>query len=146
VNVCFTLNGKRVAAEIAAGETLLDFLRARGVYSVKRGCDHGECGTCTVLIDGKAVNACLILMFTIAGKTVETVEGLTPRDKLHPLQQRFLDAGAIQCGYCTPGMLLAAEALLREHPDPSPAEIRDALSGVLCRCTGYVKPVEAVKP
>lgn len=138
MKVSFRLNGKSVKPEVLPGLTLLEFLRANGIFSVKHGCDHGECGACAVLMNGKTQNACLILMHTVDGKEVETLEGLS-------LQQRFLEEGAIQCGYCTPGMILSAEALLRENRNPTEDEIRDALAGNLCRCTGYIKPVEAVK-
>ncbi|MEW6278476.1 MAG: (2Fe-2S)-binding protein, partial [Candidatus Eremiobacterota bacterium] len=110
----------------------------------KHGCETGECGTCTVLIDGKSINSCIYLAAQAHGRTILTVEGLgTPQD-LHPLQQAFVETGAVQCGYCTPAMVLAAHELLTQNPDPTEADVRDALSGQLCRCTGYVKPVEAV--
>ncbi len=140
----FILNGKSVQAEHKPGETALEILRRIEVYSVKRGCDYGECGSCTILLDGKAVNACLILGHQLADKKIETVESFGSTFSLHPLQEKFLDEGAVQCGYCTPGMILSAEALLRNEPNPSDKQIRDALAGNLCRCTGYVKPVKAV--
>lgn len=145
MQVSFILNHHPVTAEFAPGETLLEYLRRNGIVSVKHGCDHGECGACTVLVNNKAYNACLLLLPQIAKKEVLTVEGIGNLRELHPLQQRFLDQGAIQCGYCTPGMILSAHALLMQNPNPSDAEIKDALAGNLCRCTGYVKPVEAVK-
>ncbi len=145
MRVCFNLNGRQVDADTEPGRTLLEFLRARGMFSVKYGCDHGECGACTVLIDGKALNACLVLMHTVQDKQVETLEAFEQLDGLDPIQEAFVEEGAIQCGYCTPGMILSVEALLRENPEPDEADIRDALTGNLCRCTGYVKPVEAVK-
>ena len=144
MKVAFTLNNKNITADFQPGETLFDYLRNQEIYSVKNGCDQGECGSCTVLIEGKAMNSCLVLGCTLENKKVETLESMGTMSNLHPLQQRFLDHGAVQCGYCTPGMIVAAEALLREHPDPSEEQIRDALAGVLCRCTGYVKPVKAV--
>ncbi len=140
----FSLNGRPVIAQFNPGQNLLEYLRTTTIKSVKYGCDHGECGSCTVLIDGKAFNACLVLMHTTRGKNIETVENLDSHGKLHPLQEKFITAGAIQCGYCTPGMLMALEALQREYPDPDEDQIRDTLAGNLCRCTGYVKPVEAV--
>ena len=147
-----TLNDKPRTWEIAVNETLLDALRRHGVFSVKHGCETGECGACTVLLDGVPVTSCTLLAAQADGHAVTTVDALGEHPEqgwrhtagLHPLQQAFIEAGAIQCGYCTPAQLLAAEALLTENPAPTEAEIRQALSGVLCRCTGYVKPVEAV--
>ena len=145
MQVNFTLNKKPVEAQCKPGETLFDYLRSHDIYSVKNGCDHGECGACTVLINGEAVNSCLVLVGTLGGKEVETLESLGNKSELHPLQKSFIEEGAIQCGYCTPGMIMAAEALLRKNAKPGEEEIRDALAGVLCRCTGYVKPVKAVQ-
>ena len=126
--------------------TLLDVLRQDlGLKGTKRGCDQGHCGACTVLLDGKAVNACLLLAVEAHGKKITTIEGLSTGDRLHPLQEAFVDEGAIQCGFCTPGMILSAKALLDEVQEPSEEEIREALSGNLCRCTGYVKIVKAVQ-
>ena len=147
-----TLNDKPQTWEIAVNETLLDALRRHGVFSVKHGCETGECGACTVLLDGVPVTSCTMLAAQADGHAVTTVEALGEHPEqgwkhtagLHPLQQAFIETGAIQCGYCTPAQLLAAEALLTEDPDPTEDEVREALSGVLCRCTGYVKPVEAV--
>lgn len=144
MQVSFTLNHVPITAECLPGETLLEYLRRTGITSVKHGCDHGECGACTVLIDNKAYNACLILVPCVAGKEVLTIEGLGNLRELHPLQQKFLDHGAIQCGYCTPGMILSAHALLLQHPNPTPDLVKSALAGNLCRCTGYVKPIEAI--
>ncbi len=145
MRISFNLNGRQVGVDTEPGRTLLEFLRARGLFSVKYGCDHGECGACTVLVDGRAQNACLLLMHTVHGKHVETLEAFEQQTDLTPLQEAFLEEGAIQCGYCTPGMMLSVEALLRENPEPDEDDIRDALTGNLCRCTGYFKPVEAVK-
>ena len=117
------------------------------VTSPKRSCERGECGACTVILDGRAVNSCLVLAASVDGKAVETVESLTvdlATGRLHPLQKHFVDIMASQCGYCTPGMLLAAKALLDANPDPTYDEVKEGLAGNLCRCTGYVKPVEAV--
>jgi carbon-monoxide dehydrogenase small subunit len=126
--------------------TLLDVLRQDlGLKGTKRGCDQGHCGACTVLLDGKAVNACLLLAVEAYGKKITTIEGLSSGDKLHPLQEAFVEEGAIQCGFCTPGMILSSKALLDEIREPSEEEIRGALSGNLCRCTGYVKIVKAVQ-
>jgi putative selenate reductase molybdopterin-binding subunit len=148
----FTLNNSPRTWDIAVNESLLDALRRHGVFGVKHGCETGECGACTVLLDGAPVTSCTLLAAQAGGHAVATVEGLGEHPEqgwrrtegLHPLQQAFIEAGAIQCGYCTPAQLLAAEALLRDNPNPTEAEVRQALSGVLCRCTGYVRPVEAV--
>jgi aerobic carbon-monoxide dehydrogenase small subunit len=126
--------------------TLLDVLRRDlGLKGTKRGCDQGHCGACTVLLNGKAVLACTLLAVQADGKSITTIEGLSTGDQLHPLQEAFLEEGAIQCGFCTPGMILSAKALLDETQDPSEQEIREAVSGNLCRCTGYVKIVKAVQ-
>jgi carbon-monoxide dehydrogenase small subunit len=126
--------------------TLLDVLRQDlGLKGTKRGCDQGHCGACTVILDGKAVNACMVLAVQANGKKITTIEGLSHGDKLHPLQEAFVEEGAIQCGFCTPGMILSSKALLDEIREPSEEEIRGALSGNLCRCTGYVKIVKAVQ-
>lgn len=140
-----TVNGVRREFSIAPGETLLEVLRREGYKGVKKGCEAGDCGACAVLLDGRAVNSCLVLAAKADGHTVTTVEGLAQDGKLSPLQEAFLDAGAVQCGYCTPGMLIAATGLLRHNPNPSEEEIKEAISGNLCRCTGYVKQVEAIK-
>lgn len=144
MKVQIDVNGKPLIRDIPANESLLDFLRGEGFFSVKHGCETGECGACAVLLEGKAVNSCILLAAQADGKSVVTLEALGSAERLHPLQQAFVDAGAIQCGYCTPAMILVAKALLDENPDPSESDVRDALAGTLCRCTGYVKPVEAV--
>ncbi len=143
MQINISLNGQQLAIIVAPGETLLEVLRDQGYFGAKHGCDHGECGACTVLIDDKAVNSCLVLAHSADGKKVETIEGLGDHEQLHPLQEKFIASGAIQCGFCTPAMILALEALSRETTEPTEAQVRDALSGILCRCTGYVKPVEA---
>ncbi len=148
----FTLNNTPRTWDIAVNESLLDVLRRNGVFGVKHGCETGECGACTVLLDGLPVTSCTLLAAQADGHAVETVEGLGEHPEqgwkhtegLHPIQQAFIETGAIQCGYCTPAQLLAAEALLKENPNPTEAEVREALSGVLCRCSGYAKPVAAV--
>ncbi len=148
----FILNNKPQTWDVAPNETLLEALRRHAVFSVKHGCETGECGACTVQLDGVPVTSCTMLATQAAGHAVVTTEALGEHpeqgwkhtDGLHPLQQAFIEAGAIQCGYCTPAQLLAAEALLQSNPRPTEAEVREALSGVLCRCSGYVKPVEAV--
>jgi aerobic-type carbon monoxide dehydrogenase small subunit (CoxS/CutS family) len=138
------VNGRAQRWTIAPGELLLDVLRRQGYFGVKRGCEKGECGACTVLVDGRAVNSCLMFAAQAEGADILTIEGLAEGGKLHPIQEAFLDHGAVQCGFCTPGMALSAKALLDRRPDPSEAEVREALAGNLCRCTGYLKPVEAV--
>jgi len=139
-----TVNGRSRAWSIAPGELLLDVLRREGFFGVKRGCEQGECGACTVLVNGRAVNSCLMFAAQVEGCDVLTIEGLADNGKLHPIQEAFLDHGAAQCGFCTPGMILSAKALLDRNPHPTEAEVREALAGNLCRCTGYLKPVEAV--
>lgn len=144
--VTFTLNGKRVASEVEDSELLLDVLRERFMLkSVKEACSIGECGACTVLIDDEPHYACLTLASKVEGHDVKTVEYLGDGDKLHPLQESFIRHGAVQCGYCTPGMLLVAYSLLRKNRNPTEEQIREALSGNLCRCTGYIQIVEAIK-
>ena len=143
--ITFTLNGEEKSVFVEPNITLLQVLREQlTVTSPKRSCEQGECGACTIILNGKAVNACLVLAVTVQGKRVETVESLANGTELHPLQRAFVDITAAQCGYCTPGMLLAAKALLDANPDPSYEEVKVGLAGNLCRCTGYVKPVEAV--
>jgi len=141
----FQLNGEEKLIAVEPNLTLLQLLRDRmGVTSPKRSCEQGECGACTVILNGKAVNSCLVLAVTVDGKRVETVESLAVGMDLHPLQTAFVEIAAAQCGYCTPGMLLAAKALLDANPDPTYEEVKEGLSGNMCRCTGYVKPVKAV--
>ena len=139
-----TVNGRAQRWTIGPGDLLLDVLRREGYFGVKRGCEKGECGACTVLVNGRAVNSCLMFAAQAEGAEVLTIEGLAEGGKLHPIQEAFLDHGAAQCGFCTPGMALSAKALLDRRPHPTEAEVREALAGNLCRCTGYVKPVEAV--
>jgi carbon-monoxide dehydrogenase small subunit len=146
MKVLFTINGRKVERETDAGTRLLDLLReGLGLTGTKEGCGEGECGACTVLLDGRAVNSCLVLAPQADGKEVVTVEGLARGATLHPIQQAFVDEGGVQCGFCTPGFLMAAYALLLRNPDPSDEEIRSALEGNLCRCTGYTKIVQAVR-
>jgi putative selenate reductase molybdopterin-binding subunit len=138
------VNGERRKARTEARTTLLDLLRREGFRGVKHGCETGECGACAVLLDGRPVCTCLLLALRAEGRHVETIEGLGTPDKLHPVQQAFVDTGAIQCGFCTPAMELCAKALIEAIPRPTEDDARDALAGCLCRCTGYVKPVQAV--
>jgi carbon-monoxide dehydrogenase small subunit len=141
-----TVNGERYEADVWEGESLLYALRERlGLYGSKNACEQGECGSCSVLLDGSLVCACLVLAAQAEGHEVVTVEGLTDGDGLHPVQEAFVEAGAVQCGFCTPGLVVAATDLLRQNPDPSDDEIREALSGNLCRCTGYAKIFDAVR-
>lgn len=144
MDITLTINGEERPVSVAPGETLLEVLRRLGYVSVKHGCEDGACGVCAVLLDGQVVHSCVMLAAQADGRRLTTVEGIGTRDHLHPLQAAFVEAGAVQCGYCTPALLLAAKALLDENPHPTETEVRQALSGVLCRCTGYVKPVEAV--
>ena len=137
------LNGANREIDITPNQTLLEALRGANLWSVKHGCETGECGACSVIFDGKLVPTCIIPAASANGHSITTVEGLTSGLELHPIQQAFAETGAIQCGYCTPAMILATKALLDKEINPSEAMIREALSSVLCRCTGYVKPVEA---
>lgn len=139
-----TINDKPGTYDVHPGTLLMELLRQEGWFSVKHGCETGECGTCTVLIDGKSINSCIYLAAQARGKSITTVEALGTPDCMHPLQQAFVETGAVQCGYCTPAMVLAGHELLSQNLEPTEADVRDALSGQLCRCTGYVKPVEAV--
>lgn len=144
--VRFTLNGKSVACKTEPRTTLLRALRGMGTTSVKRGCEEGECGTCTVLVDEVPQKSCMILAYEVEGKSVLTVEGLvSPDGSMHPIQQAYIDEGAIQCGFCTPGMILATYALLKENPSPDDDEIKAYMSGNLCRCTGYEGIFRAVR-
>ena len=145
VHVSTTVNGDATEYVCQPGESLLDVLRNRlGLTGAKEGCGTGDCGACSVTLDGELVCSCLVLGAEAEGSKITTVEGLADGDKLHPLQQQFIDHAALQCGICTPGFLVAAKALLDNNPDPSEEEIRYALAGNLCRCTGYDKIVRAV--
>jgi carbon-monoxide dehydrogenase small subunit len=146
-NISLTVNGTERFAEAEPRVTLLDYLRYHlGVTGAHMGCEHGVCGACSVLLGGEPVRACLMFAVQAAGKSVTTVEGLAGSDgEPSPLQEAFRDAHGLQCGYCTPGMLIAAEALLAENPDPDETEIREAIGGNICRCTGYVQIIEAIQ-
>ena len=145
MRIHLTVNGTERVWDVAPGDTLLDALRREGFVGVKKGCGTGDCGACTILLNGRAVNACLLLAVKAEGGAVVTIEGIAQGGRLHPVQEAFLEAGAAQCGYCTPGMVLSAVSLLSHNPDPSEAEIREAISGNLCRCTGYVKQIAAIE-
>lgn len=144
-HVRMKVNGEHVEGLVEPRRTLLDFLREDlNLTGAKKGCDLGSCGACTVLVDGKPINSCLILAVECEGCEILTIEGLSEGAKLHPIQEAFINYGAVQCGYCTPGMILTAKALLDENPNPTEEEVRIAISGNLCRCTGYVRIVEAI--
>src|SRR5512139_948294 len=159
MNLQLTINSEVNTFEVSPKDRLLDVLRRNGYFGVKHGCDDGSCGACAVLIDGAPINSCTLLAAQAEGKSITTIEGLgvtfdqpdagpthgwTGSVPLHPLQRAFVETGAIQCGYCTPAMILAAKSLLDRNPHPGESEVREVLSGVLCRCTGYAKPVQAV--
>ncbi|PYO88890.1 MAG: (2Fe-2S)-binding protein [Gemmatimonadetes bacterium] len=146
VKIALSVNGEPAEVAFAPHKTLLEVLREDlGLTGTKHGCELGECGTCTVLLDGTAVLSCLVLGVACEGRAVRTVEGMAQNGQLHPLQETFADLGAAQCGYCTPAFLLVAEALLAANPHPTRDEIKHALAGNLCRCTGYIKIYEAVE-
>ena len=146
MRIRFKLNGREVEAEVEPNTLLLNLLRERfHLTGAKYGCGIGECGACTVLLDGEPILSCLTLAVEVDGREITTIEGLAEDGELHPLQRAFLEEGAVQCGFCTPGMILTAKALLDENPNPSEEEIREYLKGNLCRCTGYVNIVKAVK-
>ena len=146
VALALTVNGERAPLLVPVHKTLLEVLREdMGLTGTKHGCELGECGTCTVLIDGRPELSCLLLPIQMEGRAITTIEGMASGAELHPLQQAFAELGAAQCGYCTPGILLAARSLLETNATPSRGEIREALAGNLCRCTGYVKILQAVE-
>ena len=139
------VNGEIRSADVPPETTLLKLLREHlNLTGAKLGCDVGDCGTCTVIVDGESVNSCLMLAGRASGREVTTIEGLASSEQLHPLQEKFEELGALQCGFCGPGMIISAKALLDKNPEPTVFEVRDALSGNLCRCTGYTKIIEAV--
>ena len=145
-HISFLLNGEHIEVAFAPHKTLLEVLREDlNLLGTKHGCELGECGTCTVLVDGRSILSCLMLGLDAEGREVKTIEGMAQGAELHPLQETFADLGAAQCGYCSPGFLLVAEELLHKIPNPTRAQIQEALSGNLCRCTGYIKIYEAVE-
>jgi carbon-monoxide dehydrogenase small subunit len=147
VKISVTLNGEARELEVEPFRSLLDVLRNEaGLPGTKKGCDVGDCGACTVILDGKPVNSCLVLGVEAEGREVTTIEGIQPApDRLHPLQEKFMQLGGAQCGFCTPGMIVMAKALLDENPSPTEEEIRFGIAGNICRCTGYTKIVEAIQ-
>ena len=145
ISITLNVNDNEYKAEVAPYHSLCDVLRDKlGFTEVKNSCNQGECGACTVLVDGKPVSSCLMLAAQAEGRKIVTIRGLSKNGELHPLQKKFIEYGAVQCGYCTPGMILAAKALLDENPNPSEDEVRIAISGNICRCTGYQQIVEAI--
>ena len=145
MKLCFELNGRNIECEAKENQILLDLLRVDlGVTSVKKGCENGECGACTVLLDGKPVTSCMILALQVEGRKVTTLDGLLDEPRMEKLRHAFLENGAIQCGFCTPGMLISAYALLKENPKPTADEVKKAIEGNLCRCTGYVNIIKAI--
>jgi carbon-monoxide dehydrogenase small subunit len=143
--ICFKINGEEESMEVSASMTLLQMIREElHLTGTKEGCGEGECGACTVIVNGKAVHSCLTLACEVDGAEILTIEGLSKNGELDILQKKFMEHGAIQCGFCTPGMIMSAKALLMRIPNPSPLEIKEALSGNLCRCTGYKQIIDAV--
>jgi len=141
-----TVNDREVEIAVEPNMTLTDFIRYElGLTGTKKGCETGDCGACTVIMDGVPINSCLVLAVQANGKKIETIEGLETEDGLHPVQDAFVEHGAIQCGFCSPGMILSAKHLLDKTPGPDEGEIRAAISGNLCRCTGYQKIIDAIK-
>lgn len=147
MKIVFTLNGRISTIEAADSVRAIDLLREDlGLTGTKEGCGEGECGACTIIVDGKPVNSCLMLAAELDGATVETIEGLTDdHGKMHPVQRSFIERGAVQCGFCIPGMIMSAKSLLDRNPSPDREEIEAALEGNLCRCTGYIRIIEAVE-
>ena len=144
--ITLTVNGEVYEVSVKPNSSLLDVLRDKlDLTGTKRGCDAGDCGSCTVIVDGKAVNACLVLAMKADGRNIVTIEGLANGNKLDPIQEAFLEKGAVQCGFCTPGMVLSTKALLDKNPKPTKIEIKAGIAGNLCRCTGYTKIIEAIQ-
>jgi len=146
VTIRFTLNGEDQELEVSSRITLLDLLREElNLTGTKRGCEIGECGACTVILNGEPVNSCLVLAPQVDGSEIWTIEGLSRLDEIHPIQKAFVEAGAVHCGFCTPGMVMSAKALLDKNPKPTEQDIKLAISGNLCRCTGYKQIIDAIK-
>ncbi len=145
-NIVLSVNGKRTSLEVESDRSLLDVIREDlKLTGTKRGCDNGDCGACTVLLNGKPVNSCLVLAVQADGQDVSTIEGVALDDELHPIQEAFIEHGAVQCGFCTPAMIMTAKVLIEETPQPTREEIKKAISGTLCRCTGYVQIIDAIQ-
>jgi len=145
ISITLNVNNEDYQVEVSPYYTLRDVLRDKlGFTDVKAGCNEGECGSCTVLVDGKPITSCLMLAAQAQGKKITTARGLATNGKLHPLQEKFIEYGAVQCGYCTPGMLLVAKALLDKNQNPTEEEVRESITGNICRCTGYQQIVEAI--
>jgi len=145
-SITFTINGARERVDVPSNMTLLQMLREKlALTGTKNGCEAGECGACTVLVDGEPVNSCMMLAVEVDGRGVLTVEGLAPEGELSLLQEAFIEHNAVQCGFCTPGMLISAHALLRRNPHPAEKDVKEALVGNLCRCTGYVRIIDAIE-
>lgn len=145
-DITLLVNDREYQLSVESDALLIDVLRDElGLTGTKKGCGTGDCGACTIILDGKAVTSCLLLAVAVEGKSITTIEGLEQNGKLHPIQEAFIEQGAIQCGFCTPGMILTAKTLLEANPNPSEAEIRAGIAGNLCRCTGYAKIVEAIQ-
>ena len=145
IKVSINVNGVNYDKDVDPSLRLIDFLREElKLKGTKEGCGEGECGACTVIVEGKTINSCLMLASSVDGKNVITIEGVSDNNKLHPIQEAFMEVGAVQCGYCTPGMILSAKALLDKNPNANEEEIKSSLSGNLCRCTGYKKIIQAV--
>ena len=146
MKISFTLNGKKIQIDAPSDRRVVDILREDlGLTGTKEGCGAGECGACTILVDGESRLSCLMLAAQLEGRSITTIEGIAPEDGLHPVQEAFVEFGAVQCGFCIPGMVLSAIDLLERNPNPTRMEIREGLSGNLCRCTGYQKIVDAVE-
>lgn len=145
LKITTTINGESYVREVPANMTLVEFIRDElHLNGTKEGCDEGECGACTILFDGRPINSCLVLANEANGHSILTIEGMADDGRLHPIQEAFLEAGAVQCGYCTPGMILSAKAVLDEFPNPTEAQIRTGIEGNICRCTGYNRIVSAI--
>ena len=144
-SITLEINGRRRETTITANQTLLEVLRGLEYFDVKSGCEKGDCGACAVLLDGIAVDGCLTFAATVDGRSITTVSGLGKGEQLHPLQKAFTEMGSIQCGYCTPGLIIAAKSILDENPDPTDDDLRMGLSGNLCRCTGYTRVFDAIQ-
>ncbi|MDP7240680.1 MAG: (2Fe-2S)-binding protein [Dehalococcoidia bacterium] len=144
-SITLNVNGATYDIVVEPYRTLVDVLRDDlGLTGTKRGCGRGNCGTCTILVDGKAVNSCLVLALDMVGRSIVTIEGLAQDGSMHPIQEAFVRYGAVQCGYCTPGLIMATKAFLEKNPKPSEEEVRSAISGNICRCTGYAKVIDAI--